>query len=261
MTRKFRARTIAVMVCGALLTLSLALPAVGADSPLTVAKKALKKANAADKRAKAADGKITALQRTPGPQGSAGPQGPAGPAGPAGPVGPAGPTGPAGADGQKGDQGDQGDEGDEGPPGPPGSSIEARGRKAGGDVVVENNAVGTNVPVNGTGSDLFFTHDADEMLQFVLDVTIQSPVTCTADPQEQGIAVRIVDGATVMLERLIPFVSGQVIHLTDTPFTWETGTAAARSLTLTVSNGCDNASEDYTVTGARFNVLGFRPGS
>jgi hypothetical protein len=83
------------------LFVSSSLPAIGAPSPVQVAKKALKTAKRADKRSR------KALERRGrrGPAGAAGPAGPAGPPGSnghdggngsMGPAGPTGATGPAG---------------------------------------------------------------------------------------------------------------------------------------------------------------------
>ena len=93
-----------VMAIALLLALSATLPAVGAPSPRSVAKKAMHLAKRADKRSK------TALKRSArrGPTGPAGPvgargsdgingsAGPVGPPGSDGVTGPTGPTGPAG---------------------------------------------------------------------------------------------------------------------------------------------------------------------
>ena len=256
MTRKFGPRTAAVAIAAALFAASLALPALGAESPLTIAKKALRKANSADKRSKTVASQLAALQERQGPAGA---NGAAGPAGPAGPGGAAGPAGTDGAPGAKGDKGDDG-VGTPGTPGQDGTTIEARGRMVGSNIAVANNSTDQTIPMNGTGSDLAFTHDADEMLEFFLDIVIQSPATCTAIPQEQGIAVRIKDGSNTLVERLIPFNAGQVINLHDhDDFVFEPGTDTARTLSLVVSNGCDDPGQDYTVNSARFNVLGARP--
>jgi collagen type VII alpha len=94
-----RARCVLALVL--VLLVSTALPAVGAPSPVQVAKKALKTAKRADKRSR----KAMKRKGRRGPAGAAGPAGPAGPPGSngrdgangsMGPTGPTGATGPAG---------------------------------------------------------------------------------------------------------------------------------------------------------------------
>jgi hypothetical protein len=256
MARKFSARGTAVVLCAALLVGSLALPALGADSPLSIAKKALKKANAADKRSKALATKVASLQAQVGPSGPPGPAGPPGAPGANGAQGAKGDTGPAGADGTDGTNGT----GTPGADGVDGTTIEARGRINGSNIPVPNNSTDLVIPMNGPGSDLAFTQDVDEFIHWFLDIHLTSPAACTAPPQEQGISVKIKDGGATMLERLIPFGASQQVTINDADsFTWEPPSATNRTLSLTVSNGCDNPGQDYTVTGARFNALAARP--
>jgi hypothetical protein len=93
----------------AVLTVSLTLPAFGASSPLTLAKKALSTAKKADTRSKQALAEARDAQPGPqGPQGSAGVKGEPGSAGPQGPAGPAGPRGETGPQGPKGEPGTSG---------------------------------------------------------------------------------------------------------------------------------------------------------
>jgi Collagen triple helix repeat (20 copies) len=98
------------------------LPALGAPSPVQMAKRALKTAKRADKRAR----KALKRHRLRGPAGAAGPAGPAGPAGLTGlkgengsngSVGAAGTTGATGMTGATGATGTTGTTGDTGPAG------------------------------------------------------------------------------------------------------------------------------------------------
>jgi Collagen triple helix repeat (20 copies) len=105
-TNMTRFRWAAVVVTIAFGTL--ALPALGAPSPMHIAKKALKSAKKANKRSK------TALKRAR-KRGSQGERGPAGPTGPAGANGTNGTNGTAGADGGAGLTGPTGSTGPTGP--------------------------------------------------------------------------------------------------------------------------------------------------
>ena len=102
-----------VLICIALaVLLTFALPAVGAPSPMEVAKKALKASKKADKRSKRA----VRLARRNGKNGKQGSTGPAGPIG-GGAPGASGNTGTAGAPGADGGTGQTGATGATGPHG------------------------------------------------------------------------------------------------------------------------------------------------
>lgn len=98
--------------------LATALPAIGAPSPMGVAKKALKTAKKADKRSK----KALKHKIRRGPRGATGVQGPAGPQGPAAPAGIDGVNGAAGSAGQAGATGSSGGTGATGVTGPTGAT-------------------------------------------------------------------------------------------------------------------------------------------
>jgi hypothetical protein len=94
-----RTRFILALVVTALLASSL--PAIGAPSPVNMAKKALRTSKKADKRAKRAL-KTARKKAARGATGKQGPAGPVGAPGPAGGSGARGATGPAGATGAAG---------------------------------------------------------------------------------------------------------------------------------------------------------------
>ena len=115
----------AIAAIAVVATLMLALPAMGASSPISVAKKALKAAKKADRTAKRANHRATTALNKAGPQGDrgpAGPQGTPGAAGPQGSQGAAGADGAAGATGPTGAQGDTGATGAQGDTGPTGAT-------------------------------------------------------------------------------------------------------------------------------------------
>jgi hypothetical protein len=102
-------RTHALIALVLVLTLAVTLPAVGAPSPMRIAKRALKNSKKSDKRSKRAlklARKASSGQR--------------------GPVGPAGATGPPGANGSKGAPGADGADGARGPTGATGPQGTAR---------------------------------------------------------------------------------------------------------------------------------------
>jgi len=100
-----RTHFIAALVLTALLASSL--PAIGAPSPVGMAKKALRTSKSADKRAKRAI-KMARKKAQRGPAGKQGIAGSPGPTGPAGGAGPRGATGPSGAIGATGPAGPKG---------------------------------------------------------------------------------------------------------------------------------------------------------
>ncbi len=91
--------------------LSFSLPALGAPSPMQIAKRALKTSKKSERRSKRA---LKLARRNGG-------QGQRGPAGPAGPPGPAGSSGATGSPGSNGSPGANGADGSVGATGPPGS--------------------------------------------------------------------------------------------------------------------------------------------
>lgn len=103
-----RTHFIVVLVLTALLASSL--PAIGAPSPVGVAKKALRASKSADTRSKRAlkMARKKAQRGPAGKQGLAGPVGPSGQPGSAGSAGPRGATGPSGATGATGSTGPRG---------------------------------------------------------------------------------------------------------------------------------------------------------
>lgn len=115
--RRRRAAAAATLIASAFLCVSIAVPAMGGPTALSVAsavstaKRALSTAKKADKRAKQA--KATADRALKASQQRGG----QGPAGPQGATGPAGPAGAAGAKGATGDRGPKGDQGERGPAG------------------------------------------------------------------------------------------------------------------------------------------------
>ena len=100
-----RTHFIVALVLTALLASSL--PAIGAPSPVGMAKKALRTSKGAEKRSKRAL-KIARKKAQRGPAGKQGLAGPIGPAGSAGSAGPRGATGPSGTPGATGPAGPKG---------------------------------------------------------------------------------------------------------------------------------------------------------
>ena len=115
-----RTRVLVALTLVALLAGSL--PAIGAPSPIQIAKRALKATKKSDKRSKRA----LKLARKPGPRGERGPSGATGPLGIGGSLGAQGSGGQAGTAGTDGAEGATGASGASGPTGTTGPQGTAR---------------------------------------------------------------------------------------------------------------------------------------
>lgn len=131
-----------------LVFMTASLPAIGAPSPVEMAKKALKTAKRADKRSR----KALKRHRRRGPVGPAGPAGLAGPAGTNGRDGSNGPAGAAGTTGPNGVTGTTGPTGATGATGPAGTARAYAAVSSSGITLVSGRTSGfTNVSRPSTG--------------------------------------------------------------------------------------------------------------
>jgi hypothetical protein len=154
----------------------------------------------------------------------------AGPTGPAGANGKAGPTGPAGADGN--------------------ASIVMRSQ-AGGSVTAPHGA-STDIPLSGAT----WTQGANDLNLIAGSVTIKTPPSCTGS---FGNSVLVsVDGTTATFgvapyapassSITVPIAVGSVM---------EPGAGTPHQITAKLANSCTKDGEDFTVTGAKLDVLSF----
>lgn len=162
--------------------------------------------------------------------GANGNSGAAGPTGPSGSNGKAGPTGPAGADGN--------------------ASIVMRSQ-AGGAVTAPHGAA-TDIPLNGAT----WTQGANDLNLIAGSVTIKTPASCTGSfgnsfllsvdgvPATFGVA----PNAPVSTTMTIPIAVGSLM---------EPGASTPHQITAKLANSCTKSGEDYTVTGAKLDVLSF----
>jgi hypothetical protein len=257
MRRKLSARTGAVAIAAVLLAGSFVLPAFGADSPLTIAKRALKKATSADKQVKQLKQQVAALKAQPGP---AGPAGAAGPAGSNGSAGAKGDAGAPGSDGQDGVDGVDGVDGDDGEDGEDGAAVRTRARTGGGPNVTVPPG-GTLVPIPLTNST--WTQQTGETDQFFVEVQGTEPANCT--PGTPGIQFLVkVDGGSVPAQ-----AGSSQMPWNPTPgaqpftLTWNAGflieppgnAPSVRTLTIEAQQGCAGAGENYTIQSVKINVV------
>jgi hypothetical protein len=171
--------------------------------------------------------KAGSLKKISGANGNAGGTGPTGPAGP---TGKAGPTGAPGADGN--------------------SSIVMRSQ--GGGTVTAAHGAATDIPLSGAT----WTQGANDLNLIAGSVTIKTPPSCTGS---FGNSVLVsVDGTTttfgvapnapVSTSVTVPIAVGEVM---------EPGASTPHQITAKLANSCTKDGEDYTVTGAKLDVLSF----
>jgi hypothetical protein len=160
----------------------------------------------------------------------AGGNGKGGATGTPGPRGAAGATGPAGADGN--------------------ASIVMRAQ-AGGSVTAPNSA-STDIPLSGAT----WTQGANDLNLIAGSVTIKTPPSCTGS---FGNSVLVsVDGTTSTFgvapnvpassNITVPIAVGELM---------EPGAGTPHQITAKLANSCTKSGEDYTVTGAKLDVLSF----
>lgn len=136
-----RSRILVALALIAVLTI--ALPAMGAPSPMQAAKRALKASKKADKRSKRA----LMIARKKHARGERGPAGPSGPPGQAGSPGASGSSGSAGRDGASGPTGPTGQVGATGATGPQGTARAYASVNEGTDNYVAQRTSGFTSPV------------------------------------------------------------------------------------------------------------------
>lgn len=216
------------------------LPAFGAGSPLTIAKRALKKATSADKQVKKLKQQVAQLRARPGPAGA---------------------TGPAGPTGAKGDTGAAGTGGAAGTDGEDGAAVRTRARLTSGDATVPPGGTIVAIPL----SNATWTQRAGETDQFFVEVRGTEPPNCT--PGTPGIQFIVkVDGAPVPGQpNSIANQQQFNINPGADPFvlTWNAGflieppgnASGARTVTLEAQQGCAGAGESYTIQGVKINVV------
>jgi hypothetical protein len=159
--------------------------------------------------------------------------------------------GSAGADGSSGGNGTAGAAGPTGPAGPNGSgSIVVRSQGTGG--VSAPHAATTNIPLS-SGS---WTQAANELNLIAGSVTLKTPSACTGSfgnsivvsvdgtPETIGIVPTGPASTTVT----IPIAVGELM---------EPGSSAPHQITAALANSCTKGGEDYSVSGAKFDVLSF----
>jgi hypothetical protein len=162
--------------------------------------------------------------------GANGNSGGSGPTGPAGTNGKAGPTGPAGADGN--------------------ASVVMRSQ-AGGTVSAPHGA-STDIPLTGAT----WTQGANDVNLIAGSLTIKTPSGCTGS---FGNSVLVsVDGVTTTFgvapnapasaDVTVPIAVGPVM---------EPGASTQHKITAKLANSCTKSGEDYTVSGAKLDVLSF----
>jgi hypothetical protein len=162
--------------------------------------------------------------------GANGDNGAAGPTGPAGTNGKAGPTGPAGADGN--------------------ASIVMRSQGTG--TVTAPHGASTDIPLSGAT----WTQGANDLNLITGSVTIKTPASCTGS---FGNSVLVsVDGTTttfgvapnapVSSDVTVPIAVGELM---------EPGASTPHQITAKLASSCTKDGEDYTVTGAKLDVLSF----
>jgi hypothetical protein len=176
-----------------------------------------------------------------------------------GDAGAAGVDGERGLDGVQGFQGPQGDPGPQGPQGTAGTkgdpghdgsaSIALRARVSG--TVTAKNGAQTSVPL----TDATWTQGAGQVNLVVGSVDLTVPSGCTGSLGNNLIISVDGQATTVAIAPLVPpgrvtmpIVVGTLSEPTgDTP----------RTMTATFANSCAQAGQDYTVHGAKFDVLAF----
>jgi hypothetical protein len=159
-----------------------------------------------------------------------GANGGSGGAGPAGPGGKAGPTGPAGADGN--------------------ASVVMRSQ--GGGTVNAPHGASTDIPLSGAT----WTQGPNDLNLIVGSLTIKTPASCTGS---FGNAVLVsVDGttATFGLAPNAPVSSNVTVPIAVGNL-MEPGAGTPHQITAKLANSCTKDGEDYTVTGAKLDVLSF----
>jgi hypothetical protein len=171
--------------------------------------------------------KAGTLKKMAGANGSAGG---AGPTGPAGANGKAGPTGPAGADGN--------------------ASVVMRSQ--GGGTVTAPHGAATDIPLSGAT----WTQGANDLNLIAGSVTIKTPASCTGS---FGNSVLLsVDGTTTTfgVAPNVPVSSTVTVPIAVGTVT-EPGASTPHQITAKLANSCTKSGEDYTVTGAKLDVLSF----
>jgi hypothetical protein len=162
--------------------------------------------------------------------GANGNSGGAGPTGPGGANGKAGPTGPAGADGN--------------------ASVVMRSQ--GGGSVTAPHGAATDIPLSGAT----WTQGPNDLNLIAGSVTIKTPASCTGSfgnsvllsvdgiPTTFGVAPNAPVSTTVT----VPIAVGELM---------EPGASTPHQITAKLANSCTKSGEDYTVSGAKLDVLSF----
>jgi hypothetical protein len=171
--------------------------------------------------------KAGTLKKMAGANGS---PGGAGPTGPGGTNGKAGPTGPAGADGN--------------------ASVVMRSQAGGG--VSAPHGASTDIPLTGAT----WTQGANDLNLIAGSMTIKIPPSCTGSfgnsvlVSVDGIATTfgIAPNAPASASVTVPIAVGPVM---------EPGASTPHQITAKLANSCTKSGEDYTVTGAKLDVLSF----
>jgi hypothetical protein len=188
--------------------------------------------NVANGSLTAADFKAGAIAKgLDGAAGRSGAQGGHGPAGPTGATGATGAQGPAGHDGS--------------------ASVGVRARQGGS--VVGAHGGSTTVPLNGAT----WTQSAGELDLITGSVTLAIPSSCSGS---FGNALTVsVDGkpATFAVAPTAPASSTVTVPLAVGTLT-EPDADAQHTLTASFGNSCTNSGADYTVSGAKLDVVKFR---
>jgi hypothetical protein len=200
--------------------------ASGAVTHSKLAARSVNETNLAKHSLSAAVFKASTLKKLSGVNGDAGPTGPAGTTG----TGVPGPRGPAGADGS--------------------ASIVMRGQ--GGAAVTATHGAATDIPLSGAT----WTQGSSDLNLIAGSMTIKIPASCTGSfgnsilvsvdgtPTTFGVA----PNAPVSSSVTVPIAVGEVM---------EPGASTPHQITAKLANSCTKDGEDYTVTGAKLDVLSF----
>jgi hypothetical protein len=156
--------------------------------------------------------------------------------------------------------GADGTSGAKGPAGAPGATGQA-GANGNGSIVVRSQGTGTVNAAHGAATDIplstgTWTQAANELNLITGAVTIKTPGACTGafgnsvvvsvdgTPQTIGIVPTAPASANVT----VPIAVGELM---------EPGASTSHQITAKLANTCTKDGEDYTVTGAKFDVLSF----
>ena len=201
--------------------------APGAVTHSKLAARSISETNLVKHSLTAAVFKASTLKKIGGANGS---DGGSGPTGPAGTNGKAGPTGPAGADGN--------------------ASVVMRSQ--GGSTVTAPHGASTDIPLSGAN----WTQGAHDLNLIAGSLTIKIPPGCTGSfgnsvlVSVDGVATTfgLAPNAPVSSTVSVPIAVGTVM---------EPGASTPHQITAKLANSCTKSGEDYTVTGAKLDVLSF----